>query len=88
MGRLSDDGDAIIFHRRFLQAAQRLCNDTSLYKCTDNRMVYIEHIPAGAAFPNFPGGTGKSKTTWYKVTKASDGDQKSFKSAMVEAGTL
>ena len=69
-------------------ATGTICNDTSLYKCTDNRMVYIEHIPAGAAFPNFPGGTGKSKTTWYKVTKASDGDQKSFKSAMVEAGTL
>ena len=65
-----------------------ICNDTSLYKCTDNRMVYIEHIAAGSPFPNFPGGTGKSKATWYKVTKASDGDQRSFKSTMVEAGTL
>ena len=65
-----------------------ICTDTNLYKCTDNRMVYIEHIPAGTAFPAFPGGNGKSKATWYKVTKTTDGDQTSFKAAMVEAGTL
>ena len=69
-------------------ATGTICNDTSLYKCTDNRMVYIEHIAAGTAFPPFPGGTGKSKTTWYRITKTSDGDQKSFKSAMVDAGAL
>ena len=64
------------------------CTDTNLYKCTDNKMVYIEHIPAGTAFPPFPGGNGKSKTTWFKVTQTTDGDQTSFRSGLVEAGTL
>ena len=65
-----------------------ICTDTNLYKCTDNRVVYIEYIPAGTAFPNFPGGNGKSKTTWFKITKATDGDQKSFQSALVQAGAV
>ena len=69
-------------------ATGTICTDTNLYKCTDNRVVYIEYIPAGTAFPNFPGGNGKSKTTWFKITKATDGDQKSFQSALVQAGAV
>lgn len=55
-----------------------ICTDTSLYKCTDNKVVYIEHIPAGAAFPKFPGGNGKGNATWFRVTLATDGDQTNF----------
>jgi hypothetical protein len=69
-------------------ATGTICTDTSLYKCTDNKMVYMEYIPAGTAFPKFPGGNGKSNCTWYKVTKTTDGDQTSFKAALVDAGTL
>jgi len=69
-------------------ATGAICTDTNLYKCTDNRMVYIEHIPAGTPFPKFPGGSGKSNATWYKVTLATDGDKTSFKAAMVNAGAL
>ncbi len=64
------------------------CTDTSLYKCTDNKVEYIEYIAAGDLFPNFPGGNGKGRATWYKLTLATDGDRASFTSVKVEAGTL
>ena len=54
------------------------CTDTNLYKCTDNKVVYIEHIAAGQAFPKFPGGNGKGSATWFKVTLATDGDRTNF----------
>lgn len=59
-------------------ATGTICTDTNLYKCTDNKVVYIEHIAAGSAFPNFPGGNGKGKATWFKVTLATDGDKTNF----------
>ena len=62
-----------------------ICTDTSLYKCTDGKVEYIEHIAAGTAFPNFPGGNGKAKATWYKLTKANDGARTSFEAVKVEA---
>ena len=55
-----------------------ICPDTNLYKCTDNKMEYIEHIAAGDPFPNFPGGNSKGIATWFPVTLATDGDRKNF----------
>ena len=55
-----------------------ICTDTSLYTTTDNKMEYIEHVPAGAAFPNFPGGNGKGKCVWFKLTLATDGHRTKF----------
>jgi hypothetical protein len=65
-----------------------ICTDTSLYKCTDNKVEYIEHIAAGTAFPNFPGGNGKGKAVWTKITLATDGARSNFDAVKVEAGTL
>ena len=61
-----------------------ICTDTSLYKCTDNKVEYIEHIAAGTPFPNFPGGQGKGKANWFKLTLANDGDRKSFDAVKVD----
>ena len=69
-------------------ATGTICTDTNLYKCTDNKVEYIEHIAAGSAFPNFPGGNGKGKTTWFKITVATDGDRSGFDAVKVAAGTL
>ena len=55
-----------------------ICTDTNLYKCTDNKVEYIEHIAEKTPFPNFPGGTGKDIATWFPITLATDGDRKSF----------
>jgi hypothetical protein len=60
------------------------CTDTSLYKCTDNKVEYIEHIAAGTPFPNFPGGNGKGNATWFKLTLANDGARKSFDAVRVD----
>jgi len=54
------------------------CTDTNLYKCTDGKVEYIEYIGAGDVFPNFPGGDGNGKATWFPVTLATDGERKSF----------
>jgi hypothetical protein len=54
------------------------CTDTNLYKCTDNKVEYIEHIAAGTAFPKFPGGNGKGTAVWFPVTLATDGDRVNF----------
>ena len=69
-------------------ATGTICTDTNLYKCTDNKVEYIEHIAAGTAFPNFPGGNGKGKATWFKITLATDGDRTNFGAVKVVAGTL
>ena len=61
-----------------------ICTDTNLYKCTDNKVVYIEHIAAGTPFPKFPGGNGKGTATWFKVTLATDGDQTSFRAVTAD----
>jgi hypothetical protein len=66
------------------QKTGTICTDTSLYKCTDNKVEYIEHIAAGTAFPNFPGGNGKGQATWFKLTLATDGDRKSFDAVKVD----
>ena len=55
-----------------------LCTDTNLYKCTDNKVEYIEHIAAGTPFPKFPGGQGKGNAVWFPVTLATDGDRVNF----------
>jgi hypothetical protein len=60
------------------------CTDTSLYKSTDNKVEYILHIAAGTLFPNFPGGNGKGKALWFKLTLATDGDRKSFDAVKVD----
>ena len=54
------------------------CTDTNLYKCTDNKVEYIEYIGAGDVFPNFPGGNGKGKAVWFKITLATDGHRTTF----------
>ena len=61
-----------------------ICTDTSLYKCTDNKVEYIEHIPAGTPFPNFPGGNGKGNANWFKLTLANDGARKTFDAVKVD----
>ena len=65
-----------------------ICTDTNLYKCTDNKVEYIEHIAAGTAFPPFPGGNGKGKAVWNKLTLEADGSRTTFTAVKVEAGTL
>ena len=65
-----------------------LCTDTSLYKTTDNKVEYIEHIAAGTLFPNFPGGNGKGKCVWTKLTLAADGNRTTFNAVKVDSGTL
>jgi hypothetical protein len=64
------------------------CTKTGLYKTTDGKIEFIEYIVAGAAFPNFPGGTGTKKGTWNLVTLASDGNRTSLEAVKVAAGTL
>ena len=61
-----------------------ICSDTNLYKCTDNKVVYIEHIPKGAAFPNFPGGNGKGQATWFPITLTTDGEKADFKAVTAD----
>jgi hypothetical protein len=60
------------------------CTDTNLYKCTDNKVEYIEHIAAGTKFPNFPGGNSKGIAVWFPVTLATDGDRKTFDAVKVD----
>ena len=55
-----------------------ICPETSLYKCTDNKMEYILHIAAGTPMPKFPGGNGKGNANWFKLTLANDGARKTF----------
>ena len=64
-----------------------ICGETSLYQATDGKMVFIEHIPAGTAFPPYPGGNGTKKCTWTRLSKTVDGGKTSFDSVLVEAGT-
>ena len=54
------------------------CTDSNLYKCTDNKVEYIEHIAAGTKFPNFPGGNSKGNAVWFPVTLATDGERTNF----------
>ncbi len=61
-----------------------ICNDTNLYKCTDNKVEYIEYIAAGEIFPNFPGGNGKGNANWFPITLATDGDRKTFDPVKVD----
>jgi hypothetical protein len=65
-----------------------ICGETSLYKATDGKMVFIEHIPAGTAFPPYPGGKGTKACTWTRLSKATDGGKTSFESVLVDAGTI
>jgi hypothetical protein len=65
-----------------------ICPKSGLYKSTDGKIEFIEYIVAGAAFPNFPGGTGTKKGTWTKVSLATDGDRTSLEAVKVAAGTL
>ncbi len=66
-------------------ATGTICRETSLYKCTDNNIQFIQHIGAGDTFPPFPGGKGTSKTYWYKVTKTTDGGKTSFDAVVSSA---
>ena len=65
-------------------ATGTICTDTNLYKCTDNKVVYIEHIAAGAKFPNFPGGNSKGIATWFKITLETDGDKSDFQAVTAD----
>jgi len=61
-----------------------LCTETSLYKSTDNKVEYILHIAANTLFPNFPGGNGRGKCVWTKLTLAADGARKTFDAVKVD----
>jgi hypothetical protein len=50
--------------------------------------VYIEHIAAGDPFPFFPGGNGKGKATWFKVTLATDGGTSNFKAVTADFASV
>ena len=65
-------------------ATGTICTDTNLYKCTDNKVEYIEHIAAGTPFPNFPGGNGKGTAVWVKVTLATDGTKTRFDAVKID----
>ena len=69
-------------------ATGTICPETSLYKCTDNRMQFILLVEKDTAFGPYPGGNGKSKTTWYKLTKSADGATAGFTSVVVTEGSL
>ena len=64
------------------------CMETSLYKASDGKVQFIEYIPAGTAFPPFPGGRGTKSCTWTRLSVAADGSKASFDSVLVEPGTL
>ena len=65
-----------------------ICTDTSLYKCTDGRMQFVELIEKDTPFPAYPGGNGKNKATWYRLTKAADGGKTGFTAVVVAAGSI
>lgn len=65
-------------------ATGTICLDTNLYKCTDGKVVYVEHIAAGTAFPKFPGGNGKNNATWFKMTLATDGGKSDFRAVTAD----
>ena len=65
-------------------ASGSICTDTNLYKCTDNKVVYIEHIAAGQPFPKFPGGNGKGNATWFRITLATDGGTAEFRAVTAD----
>ena len=52
-----------------------ICTDSNLYKCSDDVFEIIEYVEAGTAFPNGGFGTGKGKTSWKKITLATDGSR-------------
>jgi hypothetical protein len=58
-----------------------ICTDSNLYRCSDDAFEIIEYVAAGQPFPNGPFGNGKGKTTWFKITLATDGHRKSFDAA-------
>ena len=60
------------------------CTDTSLYKCTDNKVEYILHVAANTPFPNSPAGNGKGQATWFKLTLANDGARTNFDAVKVD----
>jgi hypothetical protein len=69
-------------------ATGTVCGETSLYLATDGKAQFIELIEAGQLFPPYPGGKGTSKTTWTRLNKTTDGQQKtSFEGTLVPAGT-
>jgi len=68
-------------------ATGTVCTDTNLYKCTDNKVEYIEHIAAGSTFPNFPGGNSKGNAVWFPVTVETDGDRTSFDAVKTDNAT-
>ena len=51
---------------------------------TDDKLSIIEYVAAGTAFPERPGGNGKGKTMWSKVTLATDGARKTFDRVKVD----
>ena len=59
-------------------ATGTICTDTNLYKADDDKFQIMEYVAAGQPFPNGPFGNGKGKTTWRKVTLATDGTRENF----------
>ena len=59
-------------------ATGAVCTDSNLYRCSDDIFEVIEYVAAGQLFPNAPFGNGKGKTTWRKITLATDGHRKTF----------
>ena len=62
-----------------------ICTDSNLYSADDDSFRIIEYVAAGQPFPNGPFGNGKGKTTWRKITLATDGTKKSFDASKLTA---
>ena len=43
-----------------------ICTDTNLYKCTDNKVEYIEHIAAGTPSRTSRVGTAKAMQSGFR----------------------
>ena len=55
-----------------------VCTESNLYKCSNGDFEVIQFVEAGQPFPNTPFGDGRARTTWQKVTVASDGRRGTF----------
>jgi hypothetical protein len=54
------------------------CTDSNLYRCSENNFEIIQFVEAGEPFPNSPFGEAKNKTTWTRITLATDGGRTAF----------
>jgi hypothetical protein len=59
-------------------ATGAICPESNLYKCANGEFEIIGFVEAGEPFPMEPFGESKNKTTWTKITLATDGGRTAF----------